>query len=178
MPLTVGPGPGYRPPAPAVPPAVGLACGPAVGPRRGVHVELFAHRHVVLVPPGIGVAGARADGARIGGGRCFYPLITRDPTGVVEVAAGGPRRRLGDLFALWGQPLSATRLAGFGGGAVRAYVDGRAVAGDPSAIVAGAPPGDRPRDRRVRPAPRLLRLPSRPLGGTAGPEDRLGWPGP
>ncbi len=90
---------------------------------------------MVAVPPGIGIVGARTDGARIGGGRCFYPLITRDPTGVVEVAARGPRLRLGDLFALWGQPLAATRLAGFGGGTVRAYVDGRAVAGDPSAIV-------------------------------------------
>jgi hypothetical protein len=89
---------------------------------------------VVAVPAGIGVAGARGDGARIGGGRCFYPLITRDPTGVVEVAAGRPLR-LGELFGLWGQPLTATRLAGFGGGAVQAYVDGRAVAGDPSAIV-------------------------------------------
>ncbi len=90
---------------------------------------------MVAVAAGIGVAGARVDGARIGGGRCFYPVITRDPTGVVEVAAGGRRPRLADLFAVWGQPLSATRLAGFGGGAVRAYVDGRAVAGDPSAIV-------------------------------------------
>jgi len=40
---------------------------------------------------------------------------------------------LRDLFAIWGQPLSPTRLAG-GGGRVSVYVNGRRVAGDPAAI--------------------------------------------
>jgi hypothetical protein len=133
VPLTVGPGPAYRPPA-AARPSAGLACRSAAGVRRGLHVELFAHRHVVVVPPGIGVVGGRRDGAYVRGGRCFYPLITREPTGVVELAARGRPPRLGDLFAVWGQPLSPTRLAGFGGGRVRAYVDGAAFAGDPRRI--------------------------------------------
>jgi hypothetical protein len=41
---------------------------------------------------------------------------------VIEVAA--PRLTLGHLFAVWGQPLRRTRMAGFSG-RVRAYVNGR-----------------------------------------------------
>jgi hypothetical protein len=90
---------------------------------------------VVIVPAGIGVVGGRREGAVVGGGRCLAALITRDPTGVVELDVAAGPRRLGDLFAVWGQPLSATSLAGFRGAPVRAYVDGRAVPGDPRGIV-------------------------------------------
>ncbi len=134
VPLGVGPGPGYRPPAGArtIP---GLACRVGVGRRVGVHVELFAHRHVVVVPAGIGVVAPRRAGAYVEGGRCLLPLITLEPTGVVELGVGSRPLRLGDLFAVWGQPLGARRLAGFGGGRVHAYVDGREVAGAAAAIV-------------------------------------------
>jgi hypothetical protein len=97
-----------------------------------VHLELFAARRVVLVPPGIGVAPPRTrEGAYVRGGRCEYPLHTREPTGVVEVAARG--LTLGRLFAVWGQPLTSTRMAGFGG-RVRAYVGGRHWHGSARAI--------------------------------------------
>jgi hypothetical protein len=99
-----------------------------------VHVELFAARRVVLVAPGIGIAPPRTrDGAYVRGGRCTYPLRTREPTGVVEVEAGGRTKRLGDLFAVWGQPLSRKRMAGFKG-PVRAYVGGRRWRRDPRTI--------------------------------------------
>lgn len=106
-----------------------------LGRRRGLHVELFANGRVIIVPSGVGVASPRRVGPYVRGGRCFYPLVTLEPTGVVELRTGGLRLRLGDLFVLWGQPLSLTRLAGFGGGPVRGYVNGRRVAGDPAMIV-------------------------------------------
>ena len=68
--------------------------------RRGfrVHLELFARKLVLLVPAGIGVAPpVERDGVYVLGGRCLYPLRTREPTGVVEVASPRPLR-LGDLF--------------------------------------------------------------------------------
>jgi hypothetical protein len=99
-----------------------------------VHLELFAHAHVVVVPAGIGVLGPRVEGPYVRAGRCFGPVITLEPTGVVELAGDARGLRLGDLFAIWGQPVSRVRLAGFGGGRVRAYVDGREVAGDPARI--------------------------------------------
>lgn len=115
-------------------PIRGLRCTRGERPRVGIHLELFAARRVVLVAPGIGVAPPRTrDGAYIRGGRCSYPLRTREPTGVVEVEAGGRAKTLGDLFAVWGQPLSRKRMAGFGG-RVHAYVGGMRWSGDPSGI--------------------------------------------
>jgi hypothetical protein len=68
----------------------------------------------------------------VSGGRCSYPLRTREPTGVVEVEHAGSYV-LGDLFDLWGQPLARDRLAGFRG-PVSAFVAGRPWRGDPRAI--------------------------------------------
>jgi len=88
---------------------------------------------VVLMPGGIGIAPPQVRrGAFVVRGRCEYPLRTREPTGIVEVAAG-TRATLGDLFAIWGQPLSRRRVLSFRGPVV-AYVGSRRYAGDPHAI--------------------------------------------
>src|SRR3954447_8830923 len=94
-------------------PVAGLRCTAAAGRWEDAHVEVFARGRVLLLPPGIGVARPRrAVGAAIRGGRCAYPVRTTDPTGVVRYRAGR-RLDLGDLFAVWGQPLSRHRLCGF-----------------------------------------------------------------
>jgi len=129
----IGVGPLYRPQptgdrAAAGLPIGGLRCVRSEGPRFGVHVELFAHGRVVIVPAGIGVAAPRRRiGAFVRPRGCSYALRTVGPTGVVAVRRGPPLA-LGRLFAVWGQPLSPTRLAGFStrrGAPVRAYVAGR-----------------------------------------------------
>jgi hypothetical protein len=132
IPTPIGAGPRYHPPA--APARVlrgetvaGLRCR-ADGPRFGVHLELFAHGRVVVVPAGIGVAAPRRRvGAFVRPRGCSYPLRTLTPTGIVEVRPGA-RLTLGRLFAVWGQPLSPTSLAGFStrrSAPVRAYVAGR-----------------------------------------------------
>ncbi|HEX3874716.1 MAG TPA: hypothetical protein VHW26_11260 [Solirubrobacteraceae bacterium] len=142
IPLSVGIGPRYRPPLPAGSGGPSteshagqrLACEPDIGPRFGVHVELFAHRHVVLIPAGIGISAPVRPGAFVRGGRCYRPLVTLDPTGVIDVRPSARPFTLRTLFGLWGQGLGATRLAGFTGHAVHAFVDGRPVPGDPAEI--------------------------------------------
>jgi hypothetical protein len=136
---SVGPEARHRPPslgprAARGVPIAGMRCTKAQSPRFGVHLELFAARRVVLVAPGIAIAPPRkGDGAYVHGGRCSYPVRTREPTGVIEVEARGSEKTLGQLFAVWGQPLGRTRMAGFGG-RVHAYVDGRRWRGGPAAI--------------------------------------------
>jgi hypothetical protein len=103
-----------------------------------VHLEIFSRRLVVIIPPGIGVAPplARRGAAYVVGGRCSYPARTIEPTGVIQVAQG-PRLTLGDFFALWGEPLSRTRLLSFkerGEGRIRAFYKGRQWRGAPAAI--------------------------------------------
>ena len=147
QPRSLGRGTRYRPApwgglvghAASVPVSGGtrLACSPAGGPRYGVHLELFAAGHVVAIPAGIGVAPPqRRQGAFVIGGRCSYPLRTLEPTGVIEVS---PRSapRLGDLFSIWGQPLTRRRVLAFGSSPrsrIRAYVDGLPWRGDPRRI--------------------------------------------
>jgi hypothetical protein len=126
----IGAAPRYMPPA-ADAPAAG--CRPRLGPRIAVHVELFANDRVVIVPVGVGVRGARiGGGGRIDGARCYGPIVTLDPTGIVLVRADRTRT-MGDLFAAWGLALGPNRMAGFRG-RVRAYVDGRRPPGPVAAI--------------------------------------------
>jgi hypothetical protein len=123
-PWPIGPGPAYRPAAATRDgrPVAGRACVPG-GRRFDVHLELYANRRVVIVPPGIGLARG-----------CSYPARTRTPTGVVEVA-NGSRLDLGDLFRIWGQPLGPHRLVSFRSAApVRVYVAGRRVLGPAAAV--------------------------------------------
>jgi hypothetical protein len=141
IPTPIGAGARFHPPTAnasvvAGAPVRRLRCSSGAG-RYGAHLELFARGLVVLIPAGIGVAepyGTR--GAFVEPRGCTYPLRTLDPTGVVEVRTG-TKTTLGDLFALWGAPLSRTRLAGFATSAarpVRAYVGGRPWRGNLSAI--------------------------------------------
>jgi hypothetical protein len=141
IPTPIGAGPRYHPPAAPArvlrgEPVGALRCG-AAGRRFRVHVELFANGRVVIVPAGIGVAAPRRRvGAFVRPRGCSYAVRTLGPTGVVEVRRGA-RLTLGRLFAVWGQPLSATRLAGFStrrGAPVRAYVAGRPWQGPLGAI--------------------------------------------
>jgi hypothetical protein len=114
-PWPIGAGPRYHPSALVRDgaPVGALRC--ASGRTFAVHVELFAHRRVVIVPRGIGVARG-----------CTYAVATTEPTGVLHVRG---RRTLGDLFRLWGRKLGPRRLLSFAG-RVSVFVDGRPYEGD------------------------------------------------
>ncbi len=138
-PWPIGPGAAYRPPAATATVEAGAAlgrfrCAPP-GAAFPLHLEIFADRRVVVVPAGIGVGRPAAAGVRSVSSRsCTYPLSTRTPGGIVEVA-DGLRLTLRDLFRIWGQALGARRIASFSSGApVRAYLNGRRVRGAPGAI--------------------------------------------
>src|SRR5437660_865875 len=61
---------------PATGPVLG-ACRTRLGPRFGVHLELFAENRVMLIPAGIGSRAPRRFAAgRIAAARCFGDLVT------------------------------------------------------------------------------------------------------
>jgi hypothetical protein len=121
-------------------PASGPVAGPcqrSLGPRVGVHVEVFAANQVLLLPAGI---GARRPWAKLNGAvtsaRCYGALVTLDPTGLVLVRSGA-RLTLADLFGSWGEPLSRTRLTSFSapaGTQVAVFVDGRRWNAGPASV--------------------------------------------
>jgi hypothetical protein len=117
----IGAGPRFQPSVRG--PAIG-PCRRVLGPRAGVHVELFGSGKVILIAAGIGVRPpTRRVAGRIVAARCFGALVTRDPTGVLLVRPG-PRLTLADLFRSWGRTLSARRMLSFRG-PVSAWVGGR-----------------------------------------------------
>jgi hypothetical protein len=111
-------------------------CRRTLGPRFGVHVEVFAADRVVLVPAGIGTRPPRRLLAgRIASAGCYGSVVTLEPTGLVLVRPGAAPV-LADLFRSWGQPLARRRLASFaprGRHGVTVFVDGRRRSGDPAA---------------------------------------------
>jgi hypothetical protein len=114
QPVPIGPGPSFRPP-PGAYAVRGLRCTTGAARRYGVHLELFAAGRAVVVPAGIGIAPPlRRDGAYVRGGRCSFPVRTREPTGVLEIKRGA-HLTAGQLFAVWGRRLPR---------AARVYVDG------------------------------------------------------
>lgn len=130
----IGSGMRFRPPAAG--PVAG-ACRRRLGPRFGVHLEVFAANRVVIIPAGIGTRRPRRMAAgRISAARCFGSLVTLDPTGVVLLRPGPPMT-LSDFFRAWGQPLSLRRLASFrspAAGRVAVFVDGRRWRGAPGSV--------------------------------------------
>ncbi len=112
-------------------PALQCTARPA-GPAYGVHLELFVDGWVVLVPSGIGIGRPWVGTVPyVESGSCEHAIVTREPTGVIEVT--GADRTLGDVFAIWGQPLGRAGFAGYRG-SVTAHVDGHRWEGDPAAI--------------------------------------------
>jgi hypothetical protein len=114
-------------------PVAGLRCRAGALARVGAHVELFARRRSLLIPPGVGIAPPHRRAGRFVAGPGSYPLRTRERTGVIELARAGRPLRVRDLFAVWGQPLGPRRLAGFRG-PVRVWVDGRRRPGAPGGV--------------------------------------------
>ena len=112
-PWPIGVGPRYHPTARG-----GTRHCRSGGRTFAVHVELFARRRVVIVPPGIG--------------GCASPLHTTEPTGVVHVSSEG-RHTLGQLFRVWGRKLTRTALLSFRG-RVSVFLGGRPWRGDPRAV--------------------------------------------
>jgi hypothetical protein len=129
-PTPIGTGPRYRPPPHAG--LHGFACTDAAlraGAAR-VHLELFARQRVVIVPAGIGLRGARSRLGRVVSASCRGRAWTLDPSGVVRYLAPAT---LGDVFAVWGEPLGRARLASFRG-PVSVWVNGVRRHGDPARL--------------------------------------------
>jgi hypothetical protein len=109
------------------PDGIGCTTAPGTAVVGRAHLDVFADGRRVTVPARIGIRPS-----------CAYWLRTEAAGGVIVIAS--PQRRsfaLGDLFDIWGAPLTARRLLGFPigpGRPLRAFVDGRRAGGDPRAI--------------------------------------------
>ena len=104
-----------------------------------VHLAVFFDQDEQLIPFGVGIGEPwevenSPAGPFVVDGLCFYWIHTHTEDGVVHIES--PVRRtftLGDFFAIWEQPLSATQV-GPKQGQVIAYVNGDKVTTNPEDI--------------------------------------------
>ncbi|MDB5869372.1 MAG: hypothetical protein JWP96_1704 [Polaromonas sp.] len=97
-------------------PVDGIACyGPKNGNIFGYNFHIHSHLSIfrdgvrLAIPADIGIVGSESVPAT----SCHYPLHTHDETGVIHVEALDPiKTTLGQVFNIWGQPLSRTNIAG------------------------------------------------------------------
>ncbi|HEV2123489.1 MAG TPA: Ig-like domain-containing protein [Chloroflexota bacterium] len=98
------------------------------------HVSLFFNGERIAIPAGVGIPNPVVQNGVVTGGTCLYWIHTHDPTGIIHVEPEiDTTLTLGQLFDIWGQPLTSDNVAGFRG-PVTIYVDGIRYRGDPRAI--------------------------------------------
>jgi hypothetical protein len=94
----------------------GIGCFTSEAYHVHPHLTIIRNGEVLAIPAEIGRTDACPQG--------WYDLHTHDRTGIIHVEASAFRRMtLGQLFSVWGQPLSYTNVAGITGLPVSIYVN-------------------------------------------------------
>jgi hypothetical protein len=90
------------------------------------HLSIFYNGQQIAVPRGVGILPPfRVSDGFVEGGKGFYWLHTHDATGILHIESPDKRvYTLGNFFDVWGQPLTATNVAGLTG-PTHVYVNGR-----------------------------------------------------
>ena len=120
----------------------GIPCQSAEKVAFHIHARLtiFVNGQARQVPFGIGIGpplygqSLKGHGVFVTGGSCFMWLHTHAADGIIHMEA--PKQTtftLGQFFAIWGQPLSRTRV-GPAKGAVTAFYNGQVWTGNPAQI--------------------------------------------
>jgi len=93
------------------------------------HLAIYDHGKPVRIPEDVG---------RPLFAQCFYWLHTHTPDGIIHVESPVVRQfTLGDFFAIWGEPLTKTRVAEARvrkGEKLTVWLDGSKYAGDPGTV--------------------------------------------
>lgn len=99
-----------------------------------MHLSLFVNGQQIAIPLGIGMLDPVTTHGFAFQNRCHYALHTHDASGVLHDQSPTPGpHTLGEFFDVWGEPLSATNVAGFQGSVI-AFVNGKRYTGDLRAI--------------------------------------------
>ena len=90
----------------------GINCSASEAYHIHAHLSIIREGQALAVPANIGIPA-----------KCTYEIHTHDKTGEIHLEAPVAKRfTLGNLFAVWGQPLSRTNIAGLTGAPVVVYV--------------------------------------------------------
>ncbi len=106
------------------------------------HLAVYVNGQPYQIPPGVGLLQPTIVPGSTNfytATNCFYWLHTHAADGIIHIESPSATHvfTLGDFFAEWRQPLSATQV-GPAKGAVRAFFNGKPWTQDPAAIPLGA----------------------------------------
>lgn len=109
-------------------PIAGLTCATSEAYHVHSHLTIIKDGQLLAIPADVGIVPG-----------CTYDLHTHDETGIIHVESPAPQRfTLGQFFGVWGQPLSATNVAGMTGQPIKVYINDatgfRQYTGDPAEI--------------------------------------------
>ncbi|WP_204117407.1 hypothetical protein [Paraburkholderia sp. C35] len=114
----------------------GLNCATRGNVYTYSHLSIFLNGRALALPSDIGTV-APTMAAQTG---CAYPVHTDDESGKIRMdATSNASYTLGQFFAVWGQPLSTTNVAGLTGMPITIYVNNGGqltkYTGDPASLV-------------------------------------------
>ncbi|MEC5409208.1 hypothetical protein VOM14_27015 [Paraburkholderia sp. MPAMCS5] len=117
-------------------PVSGLNCALRSSSYTYTHLSIYQNGRLLSLPANIGMAEPTMS-VQTG---CAYPLHTVDASGKIHMdATTSASYTLGQFFAVWGQTLSTSNVAGLSGSPVSIYVnDGGSLSqykGDPASLV-------------------------------------------
>jgi hypothetical protein len=101
-----------------------LAVKAGLVPETAESLQYHVHAHLSIVQNNEALAVPQYVGAAESGNtHCFYPIHTHDQSGKIHVEAPAPALfTLGQLFAIWGQPLETSNVGGITGMPIVVYV--------------------------------------------------------
>jgi hypothetical protein len=98
----------------------GLNCTAPGNTYTYTHLSVFMNGKQLALPASIGTVDPTISAPK----GCVYPLHTDDASGKIRMdATTSASYTLGQFFAIWGQPLSTSNVAGLQGTSVTAYVN-------------------------------------------------------
>ncbi|CAG9231844.1 conserved hypothetical protein [Paraburkholderia sabiae] len=117
-------------------PVSGLNCGTRGNLYTYSHLSIYLNGRPLALPTNIGAVGPTM-AAQTG---CAYPVHTDDESGKIRMdASTGASYTLGQFFAVWGQTLTSSNVAGLTGMPITIYVNNGGqlskYTGDPASLV-------------------------------------------
>ena len=118
-------------------PVDGIGCLEPNHQHYHAHLSFFVNGERIAIPAAVGVVNPSFRDNYVNDGDCLYWMHTHDGTGLVHIeppVAAARDFTVGELFDIWGQPLTSDNVAGYEG-ELSVFVDGVRYTGDVRSIV-------------------------------------------